>query len=121
MYGIILSSQILILFRLDQFQTTTGSPIVIYFPCLNLCNVLMCVYLCKYSARWAVSSTELKDSLGSDSVSSVPELANTHCKFTSNGNKRACWERGRVFLDRIFLHTKRKKNHNFIDFFNEEV
>lgn len=39
-----------------------------------------------------MSSTQLKDSLGSDSVRRVPEPASTLCEFTSNGNRRAFWE-----------------------------
>lgn len=59
------------------FRTQLGHPgLFTHSPCFNLCSVLICV--CKSSARWAVSSTELKDSLGSDSVSRVPEPASTH-------------------------------------------
>lgn len=58
------------------FRTQLGHPgLFTHSPCFNLCSVLICV--CKSSARWAVSSTELKDSLGSDSVSRVPEPAST--------------------------------------------
>lgn len=89
-FTFILYSLILTLLPLYYCQTAIRSLRVVLSPGFNLCNVLICV--CKCLPRWAASSTELKDSLGSDSLSRVHEPASAHWELTSDGNSGAFWE-----------------------------